>query len=646
MSGIAGIYYFDGRPVDRQVLQRMTDALARRGGDRRGEWMQDAVGLSQVAWHTTPESQRERQPLVHGPLSLIFDGRVDNREELGAALEREGARWQTGTDAELVLRAYERWNEDCPGKLLGDFSLAVWDDLRHCLFCARDALGVRPFYYCRHPRFFAFASDPAALFAVPEFAKRPNLEAMADYLLNHLADSEPTEFEGVYRLRPAHSLTVSASGVRIRQYWDIDPERVLRLSRPQEYEEAFLEVFAAAVRDRLRSCGRVGMLLSGGLDSSSILALIEDLKCQGKLTADLRAYCVLFDGQPYDEGHYMRSFQQRWGTEVRWCRPQPPRPLWGLAEAGRADHRPLQAPMAYIVDDPLRTAASEETRVLLAGVGGDDFMDAPAGLAAELFLAGHPLKAWKYVAALAQFHSVSFARAVQYAFVFPLRGRLAPDWFKRLYRKARPATSRPEWLREPHRSAALKRSTRQPWYLAGREFSSSARRSTYGIVHMGHRILALEMWDRLAAAAGPTEVRQPFCDRRLVELASSIPDPEMVRGGEPKGLLRATLGARLPDLIRQRRDKADFAALINQRLIFEDAPAARALLAKTSLGELGLVDEAMTRSAYHTYCEKYKNRLTAKEAVATIWPLFSLEAWARATFGSSVERSSRRNPDG
>ncbi len=635
MSGIAGIFYLDGHPVAPALVKRMTDAIARRGIDEAGHWVQGPVGLGHRMLHTTPESLRETQPFASetGDLCLTLDGRVDNREELRAALTAKGAALRTETDAEMVLRAYECWGEDCPSRIIGDFAFAIWDSPKRQLFCARDALGVRPFYYYRGDTFLAFASDPAALFALPEVARRPNLDALADYLLNNFFDSEPTEFERLFRLRPAHALTISERRFECRQYWDVDPNRTLKLARPEEYQEAFLEVFTRALTSQLRSIGRVGVIFSGGLDSSSILCLIEDLKARGQVTANLRGYSVVFDGQTYDESHYMRSVQERWGTEIHWYRPQPPSPLWGLPEACRTDAQPLGTPLAYIPQSVLCAAGSEGTRVVLGGLGGDDFMDAPVALGAELLRAGHPIQAWRYAAALAKFHSVSFSRAAHHAVFLPLRAMLVPRFLRRAYRAVRPRPAF-EWMREPHARAARERLTSEPWYLRGRRFRNAGRRSAYNAIHSGHRVQPVEFWDRLAAASGAIEVRQPFCDRRLVELATAIPDYEMVRGGEPKGLLRAALGSRLPDPIRKRNDKADFATLINQRLIFNDYRAAKALLGAVplELERLGLVAGDKARKAYDTYRSRYTSRLTAKEAVDRIWELLSLEAWARGVF--------------
>ena len=156
MSGIAGIFNRDGRPVDPDLLARMTDAIAHRGPDGAGHWADGAVGFGHQMLCTAPESLHEQQPWRDetGQLCLVLDGRVDNRAELQRALAAAGAHLGEDTDAELVLQSYEVWGEACPKRIIGDFAFAIWDARKQQLFCARDFLGIKPFYYYADERTF------------------------------------------------------------------------------------------------------------------------------------------------------------------------------------------------------------------------------------------------------------------------------------------------------------------------------------------------------------------------------------------------------------------------------------------------------------------------------------------------------------
>ncbi len=183
------------------------------------------------------------------------------------------------SDAELVLRAYECWGEDCPNRLLGDFAFAIWDARNQRLFCARDYVGVKPFYYHRSASFFAFGSEIRAVLALDAVPRRLNESRLADFLVEELdrEDEESTFYQDVQRLPAGHSLTVSPGRFAVRDYWNLKAPPVLKLGSLREYGEAFREIFVDAVRCRLRSTHPVGSTLSGGIDSSSVVCTIREL---------------------------------------------------------------------------------------------------------------------------------------------------------------------------------------------------------------------------------------------------------------------------------------------------------------------------------------------------------------------------------
>ncbi len=281
MSGIIGLYHLDGRPAEERILQRMAQAIAHRGPDGIRFWSDGPVGLGHLMLQTTPESARERQPLTNpeATLCLTVDGRIDNRRELRQALDSNGFPPRDDTDAELLLRAYECWGESCPNRLLGDFAFAIWDARKKQLFCARDYVGVKPFYYHRSATLFAFGSEIRAVLALETVPRRLNESRVVDFLVEQLdrEDEESTFYQDVQRLPAGHSLTVSPGKFLLRDYWELKAPPVLKLGSLQEYGEAFREVFVEAVRCRLRSTYPVASTLSGGIDSSSVVCTVREL---------------------------------------------------------------------------------------------------------------------------------------------------------------------------------------------------------------------------------------------------------------------------------------------------------------------------------------------------------------------------------
>ncbi len=198
---------------------------------------------------------------------------------MGKALDSNGFPPRDDTDAELVLRAYECWGESCPNRLLGDFAFAIWDARKKQLFCARDYVGVKPFYYHRSATLFAFGSEIRSVLALETIPRRLNESRVVDFLVEELdrEDEESTFYQDVQRLPAGHSLTVGPGRFVLRDYWDLKAPPVLKLGSLGEYGEAFREVFVEAVRCRLRSTHPVGSTLSGGLDSSSVVCTIREL---------------------------------------------------------------------------------------------------------------------------------------------------------------------------------------------------------------------------------------------------------------------------------------------------------------------------------------------------------------------------------
>ena len=274
MSGIAGIVRFDGGPVEPGLIEKMTAAMPYRGPDGINHWVRGGVALGQCMLRTTPESLEETQPLCNEDesLVLVMDGRADNWEELRSELLSKGARLRTRADAELVLRAYETWGEDCLAHIDGDFAFAIWNARTHELFCARDRIGNKPFVYHWDGKTFAFASDIHALFSLPDIAKRPNDGMIAEFLANTWFSRDETLWAGIMRLLPATVLRAREKGLAHCNYWLPDFTATLPQDDDEELAEHYLGVLTEQVRRMSRSQAPLACEVSGGLDSSAIFA--------------------------------------------------------------------------------------------------------------------------------------------------------------------------------------------------------------------------------------------------------------------------------------------------------------------------------------------------------------------------------------
>jgi len=319
MSGIVGIVHFDCAPVDRDLLQRLTDFQSFRGPDAKQIWLSGNVGFGHTLLKTTDESEHEVQPFTLGSdIWIVADARVDAQRDLIAELQVLGQLVTPGaTDVELLLRAYLAWGEDCVEHLLGDFAFGIWDGPRQRLFCARDQMGVKCFYYAHLGSCVIFSNSIECIRLHPLVSNRLNDLAIADFLLFQLnLDQTTTSFADIQRLPPAHRAMWRNNGTHQRQYWAAPIDEPVFYKRADDYIDQFRELTKQAVSDRLRT-KRVGMLMSGGIDSSTMAAVTCELSRERSLNLDLRAFTTITSFGP-DEGFYAGLVAEKIGIPIEY----------------------------------------------------------------------------------------------------------------------------------------------------------------------------------------------------------------------------------------------------------------------------------------------------------------------------------------
>jgi asparagine synthase (glutamine-hydrolysing) len=300
MCGICGELRLDGAPVDEGLIARMLPALERRGPDDAGLWRGGCVAFGHRRLSIIDLSARSHQPMVDGELALVFNGAIYNYRELRAELQAKGHRFVSEGDTEVILKAYREWGTDCPARLLGMFAFAIWDGRRRSLFAARDRFGIKPFYYAADDRRFRFASNPQALLAGGDVDTAIDPVGLHfQYTLHAVVPAPTTVLRGVRKLPPAHGLLIDADGnQRLRCYWELDATRLPEARSEQAWVDATHAALVEAVRRRNDVADvPVGVLLSGGLDSSLLVALLAEIGVEG-----FHTFSVGFEDQPEEKG--------------------------------------------------------------------------------------------------------------------------------------------------------------------------------------------------------------------------------------------------------------------------------------------------------------------------------------------------------
>jgi asparagine synthase (glutamine-hydrolysing) len=589
-------------------------------------WQDGPAALALCPFWTTPEEVGQRLPLTDatGRVGVAADVRLDNREELLSQLAHAGAPLPAGrSDAALILAGYQTWGTEVFSRLVGDFAVIVWDGPRRRLLCARDALGIRPLFYHAGRGRFLGGSTIRQLLADPDTPRRISERAVADYLSGVPPEAGNTFFDGIQRLPAGHWLAVEGSGrTRLVRYWDPTAVRVTA-GRPAEwYADQFRARFREAVRARLRTTSsRIGLHVSGGFDSSAVVAVTHQLNREQGLGLEPWAFFNVAEHPAADERLYVQEVLARYPMPVEttasadfWAfRPSP------FFQESCPDE-PYEGAYCARLSAELETARTRGIGVLLTGSGGDE-IGGSSWYLVDLLLHGKVGRLWPEVRARAAGKRESVP-----ALLRALLGALA-SWARRMTASApRP---RPPWIHPGLvRRLRLPRRVRNPPV-----YKNPARDDVYN---------RLECWwnDPLVAAGRGlfrhfgVEMRHPFLDRRLFEWALAVPPFRLGEQGLVKAPLRRALADLLPAAIAGRADKGDYLYYWDRGLRVRERPRIEALLHRPLAEELGYVDGRALRGAYARYCAGGPIHR------AQLWAAVTLEEWLRRQFPSPAHPES------
>jgi asparagine synthase (glutamine-hydrolysing) len=615
MCGICGVYNFGTKePVARDLLKRSTDAMAHRGPDDEGFHIDGDCGLGNRRLSIID------LPGGHQPISnedetiwITFNGEIYNHRELRPGLESRGHRFRTSTDTEAIVHLYEDYDLHCVDHLRGMFAFALWDSRRRRLLLARDRLGIKPVFYRLEPGRLFFASE---LRALSELAAAPfeiDPQSVYDFFGFRYVPAPRTFYRGVEKLLPGHLLLADANDVTTSAYWDV-PDQEQASRRASEWADTVAETLRESVRLRLIADVPLGVFLSGGVDSSAVVAFMAELGHR-----PLRSFSVGFDEPGYSELPYAHQVASRFSTEHHELLVKPQDLATDLPHLIAFRNEPI-AEATDIALYRISRLAAQSVRVVLAGEGGD-----------ELF-AGYSKYAFDSLARLVSRLPGGFARLLSRCLPYRRRrmqialeklsirneAERFATWFASFSRGERSSLFAPEFLEQVD--------TEHP----GRVFAqvlgkggdrSPLKRMLYADLKIWLPDNLLLRGDQMTMAAS-IEERVPFLDHKLVELAARIPDSLLLRGLRTKALLKHALRSRLPAEILHRR-KVGFTVPIG--------PWFRGPL-KSFVSDLLLASGART----HDYFDRVHMERFVREHLdgvrdyqKQLWALVNFELWVR-----------------
>ncbi len=560
MTGIAAIFAA-GPAVCASQLDRMIAALEPRARDGTARWTSGAFGLGAAMLHTTAESFAAPQPHTNedASLALVVDGYLTNWEELRRDLTQRGCVLRNASDAELVLRAYEQWGEDCAARIEGEFAFIIADTRAHRLYAARDHQGLRPLYFYQSKDALLIASDIAAIIAALDPIPAPNFDYLANVMVRQYWLREQTAWQGVTRLLGSQTLVANTptETPRIRRYYELPVEVTQRYASDGEYVEHYRAMLFDAVRRTSRTHLPLAMAVSGGLDSSALYAIAHKLEIDGKLLApSLQGYTFhTTEGMGAYELPYARAVAAHIGRSLIEEPLFKPDEAWFRQQAAIDCDVPIptNGAMSRLLE---HRVAADGSRVFIHGTGGDEWLQGSTQYYREFLQEGRLIA---FVCALIRdSQSHGWPRMAHHALRIGLSGLLPPA--ARAYAKAqrrarkwakaeRAFWLKPEWrARVAAHEAAYEASlpgNLNAWLKINR-FSSP-----YG------EFAKTRM--QLQRAQAGIEARFPMFTRQFVEFSTTTPEYIKRQGfGHTKVTHRAAMRGILPDEVTDRRSKVHF----------------------------------------------------------------------------------------
>ncbi len=617
MCGIAGILSLDStRSVPPERLEPMLASIFHRGPDEAGRLIDRelAMGMRRLSIIDLADGQ---QPIFDesGRYGVVFNGEIYNYRELRNDLIARGHQLKTHSDTEVIVHLYEECGEACLDQLRGMFGFAIWDNVRRELFIARDRMGIKPLYYAEGNGDFVFGSEIKSILEHSAIKPSMDMEALSLYLSLKYVPAPSTLFAGIQSLPPGHFMRVCKGRIEIKRYWDISFAKPECTLSEQDYADQLLELLRESIRLHLRSDVPFGAFLSGGVDSSTIVALMSE-----ELRTPVKTFSVGFGGEGIqDELPYAQQVADKFGCEHHTLKitsddflSYAEDVLWHLDQ-------PI-ADQATVATHMVAKLARQHVKMVLTGEGGDELFAGYARYSGERYskwFSRLPTGAAKWLRAASStlpglrrgkiaIGALSIRdEATRFANWFPMFGDDA---------KRQLLDGQVESIRAGAASAFSN-------HLANCDAHSPLDRMLYADSKLWLPDYLLLRGDKLTMA-NSLEARVPLLDHKLVEFAARLPDSMKLRGSQRKYLLKQVARRLLPAEIIDRK-KQGFPIPIERWLRKEARPMMQDLLSTETLERRGLFNVSFVEQLIREHVSGYSDNSTK------LWGLMSVEMWTR-----------------
>jgi asparagine synthase (glutamine-hydrolysing) len=608
MCGIAG-YFGQG---DSKLLEAMLDSIRHRGPDDEGVFFDDNFGMG-IRRLAIIDTDHGNQPIHNEEKTLwiIYNGEIYNFLDIKNELVNLGHTFYTDTDTEVLLHAYEEWNEECLKLLNGMFAFAIWDTKKKRLFLARDRLGIKPLYYYSSPQKFLFASEIKALLVDSETPRVPNEPAICNFLLSGFQYTEDTFFSGIKELPPGHYMIVDQKGLKLSRYWSVTDTSVNKNITLKDSSSKFVELLSDAIEVRIPSDLSVGSYLSGGIDSTAIVCLTDNILRTKKVGKSQKLISAVYHEAVSNERPFIEAVARGIGTEINYVYPSTVKQWNDIKTFVYHLDEPV-AVLNYYTYWCLAKITTGLAKVTFSGQGPDEF------------LAGH-----------------------NDFYILHIRELFKRRQIARMFREILSGFSKFSlptilgYLRHRVKNVRIRGISAEP--LLNQRFVESNKAQTQKCDTLRSALLFdmtkqrlpmhLRVGDRVTSAFS-LESRFPFLDHRIIEFSFTLPPNHLVSNGSTKHVFRNGVKNLIPESIRRRRKMGTPIPL--ECWLKEFRHEILEVFNSRKFIERGYFNHHAIIDVFNRYCDGQMKRFERLFYGDVIWRVLNVELWME-TFFDTVE---------
>jgi len=555
MCGIAGIISLKGTQVLSDELKRMTDIISHRGPDGDGQWISQSgmVGFSHRRLSIIDLSEAGSQPMSYliNKYTITYNGEIYNYLELKDQLVNLGYTFTSKTDTEVILAAYDYWGHDCTNHFNGMWAFAIYDKPAQIVFCSRDRFGVKPFYYFKTTQYFTFGSEIKQFTVLNNWSATLNTAKAIDFLIFSTFDhTSETLFKNVYQLRGGQSLIfdLNNKGFEIKQWYNLNEQVKLKNIDFEQAKTELKDLFENAVKLRLRSDVKVGSCLSGGIDSSAIVCIMNNLLNKEDKKGIQEVVSSCFKEKKYDEQEFIDEVVTNTGVKANKIYPNFENLFNQLQHIIWHQDEPFGSTSIFAQWNVFEEAKNKGLKVMLDGQGADES------------LAGYPYFQDVYnVSLLRNLKLKKLASELKSSAILQNGKRNNNEFIKLALKSYIPhdLTANLRRRSSSHELKYVKKSFKRELNLYEPNVTIGIKSHSLDLINISHLPMLLHYEDR-DSMAHSIESRVPFLDYRLMEFILSLPDEFKIKDGISKFIFREAMTGILPDKIKNRYDKMGF----------------------------------------------------------------------------------------